>query len=293
LKQKVLVLGAGGQLGQELQRTAAPDIECVPMTRAQLDIADAVAVSRCFTTVAPQLVINAAAYTAVDKAESESDAAQRGNTDGPKVLAEACARQGLKLIHISTDFVFDGTSSQPYKPDAVTAPLSEYGRSKRAGELAVQSALADALIVRTGWVYSGFGNNFVKTMLRLMRERDELAVVADQVGTPTWANGLAQAVWAAAERPQLSGIYHWSDAGVCSWYDFSVAIFEEALALDLLTGPVKIRPIAATEYPTPAHRPAYSVLDKTSSWRDFALEGIHWRQQLRAMLRDYKELENG
>lgn len=293
MTQKVLVVGAGGQLGQELQRTSGPGVECLPMTRAQLDIADVVAVSESLRAVAPQLVINAAAYTAVDNAEAETDAARRGNVDGPLALAQACAQQGVRLIHISTDFVFDGTASQPYKPDAATAPLGEYGRSKRAGELAVQSVLPQALILRTGWVYSRYGSNFVKTMLRLMSERDDLAVVADQVGTPTWAHGLAEAVWASAARPQLSGIYHWSDAGVCSWYDFAVAICEEALALGLLARPVNIRPIAAIEYPTPACRPAYSVLDKTDSWRDFALAGVHWRQQLRAMLEDYKALQNG
>jgi dTDP-4-dehydrorhamnose reductase len=293
LKQKVLVVGAGGQLGRELQRTAPANMECVPMTRAQLDIADAMSVATRLAAMAPQLVVNAAAYTAVDKAESEPGAAHRGNAEGPGLLAQACAQQGVSLIHISTDFVFDGAASQPYRPEAATAPLGEYGRSKRAGELAVQSAQPEALILRTGWVYSSFGNNFVKTMLRLMGERDELAVVTDQVGTPTWAHGLAEAVWAAAERPQLSGIYHWSDAGVCSWYDFAVAICEEALALGLLARPVKIRPIPAADYPTPARRPAYSVLDKTSSYRDFALEGVHWRQQLRAMLADFKELADG
>ena len=292
MTQKVLVVGAGGQLGQELQRTSGPGVECLPMTRAQLDIADLAAVTQCLTAVAPQVVINAAAYTAVAKAESEVDAAQRTNAAGPLALAQACAEQGVRLIHISTDFVFDGTASQPYKPDAVTAPLGEYGRSKRAGELAVQSVLPAALILRTGWVYSRYGGNFVKTMLRLMSERDELAVVADQVGTPTWAHGLAEAVWACSVRPQLRGLYHWSDAGVCSWYDFAVAICEEALALGLLARPVNIRPIAAIEYPTPACRPAYSVLDKTNSWRDFAIAGVHWRQQLRAMLEDYKALQN-
>ncbi len=291
--QKVLVVGAGGQLGQELQRTAPTAVVCVPMTRAQLDIADASVVAKTLATVTPQVVINAAAYTAVDKAESEPEAAHRANAEGPGVLAQACAQQGVRLIHISTDFVFDGNSSQPYRPDAATAPLGEYGRSKRDGELAVQSAQPAALILRTGWVYSSFGGNFVKTMLRLMGERDELAVVSDQVGTPTWAHGLAEAVWAAAARPQLSGIYHWSDAGVCSWYDFAVAIYEEALTLGLLSRPVNIRPIPAAEYPTPAQRPAYSVLDKTNSWRDFAVEGVHWRQQLRAMLADFKELAYG
>jgi dTDP-4-dehydrorhamnose reductase len=263
------------------------------MTRAQLDIANLAAVTQCLATVEPQLVINAAAYTAVDKAESDTDAAQRTNAAGPLALAQACAEQGVRFIHLSTDFVFDGTASQPYKPAAATAPLGEYGRSKRAGELAVQRLLPHALILRTGWVYSRYGSNFVKTMLRLMSQRDELAVVADQIGTPTWAHGLAEAVWASAARPQLSGIYHWSDAGVCSWYDFAVAICEEALALGLLAKPVKIRPITTAEYPTQAPRPAYSVLDKTDSWRDFALAGVPWRQQLRAMLEDYKALEHG
>ena len=143
--------------------------------------------------------------------------------------------------------------------------------------------------MRTGWVYSRFGGNFVKTMMRLMAERDELAVVADQVGTPTWAAGLAQALWAAVERPRLDGIYHWSDAGVCSWYDFAVAIYEEGSALGLLPPGVQVRPIPASDYPTPARRPAYSVLDKSSSWRDLELPGVHWRQQLRAMLQDLQE----
>jgi dTDP-4-dehydrorhamnose reductase len=291
--QKVLVVGAGGQLGQELQRTFGPNVDCLPMTRAQLDIANLAAVAQCLATVEPQLVINAAAYTAVDKAESDTDAAQRTNAAGPLALAQACAEQGVRFIHLSTDFVFDGTATQPYKPTAATAPLGEYGRSKRAGELAVQRLLPHALILRTGWVYSRYGSNFVKTMLRLMSQRDELAVVADQIGTPTWAQGLAEAVWACAARPQLSGLYHWSDAGVCSWYDFAVAICEEALALGLLAKPVKIRPITTAEYPTQAPRPAYSVLDKTDSWRDFALAGVPWRQQLRAMLEDYKALEHG
>ena len=293
MKQKVLVTGAGGQLGRELVRTAGQDVECVALARAQLDIADPAGIDELLAEMSPQLVINAAAYTAVDKAETEVEAARRANAEGPGQLARACAQRGIRLIHISTDFVFDGTSSQPYTPDAPTAPLGEYGRSKLAGESAVISAQPEALIIRTGWVYSGFGNNFVKTMLRLMAQRDELAVVADQVGTPTWARGLAAAVWAAAARPRLSGIYHWSDAGVCSWYDFAIAISEEARALGLLDRPVAVRPIPAADYPTPAQRPSYSVLDKADSWRDFALEGVHWRRQLRTMLEDFKELEHG
>jgi dTDP-4-dehydrorhamnose reductase len=174
-----------------------------------------------------------------------------------------------------------------------TGPLGVYGQTKLDGELAVRDILPTALIMRTGWVYSAFGGNFVKTMLRLMGSNDTLTVVSDQVGTPTWANGLARALWAAAAKPALSGTYHWSDAGVCSWYDFAVAIYEEGRTLGLLSNPVTVKPIPARDYPTPARRPSYSVLDKAGTWEDLQLEGVHWRSQLRAMLEDYKELENG
>ncbi len=290
--QKALVLGAGGQLGRELSRTAGEEVDCVALTRQQLDIADPSAVSACLAELAPSVVLNAAAYTAVDAAEADPAAARRANVDAPANLAVACRDSGIRLIHVSTDFVFDGRSAVPYRVDAPVAPLGEYGRSKLAGELAVQRTLPGALIMRTGWVYSRFGSNFVKTMLRLMAERDELAVVADQVGTPTWARGLAGALWAAAARPELRGIYHWSDDGQCSWYDFARAICEEACAIGLLARPVKIRPIAASEYPTAAQRPAYSVLDKTTSWRDLALPGVPWRDQLHAMLVDLKESQD-
>lgn len=293
MSQKVVITGAGGQLGRELVRSAGSQVDCMPLSRAQLDIGDPEAVQRRLAEMAPNLVVNAAAYTAVDRAETEAAQAHRINAQGAANLALACSKLGARMIHISTDFVFDGRNSSPYAPDAPTAPLGEYGRSKLRGEEAVLEMLPEALIVRTAWVYSAFGGNFVKTMLRLMSERDELSVVADQVGTPTWACGLAQALWAAAQRPQLHGIYHWTDAGVCSWYDFAVAIGEEAQALGILTRPVAIRPIPSSEYPTPAARPAYSVLDKASSWHDLALEGRHWRSQLRAMLKDLKELENG
>lgn len=293
MKQRVLIVGAGGQLGSELTRTAPESVDCKGVTRGELDIADAAALHAFFAEWQPAQVINAAAYTAVDLAESEPEAARLGNALGPQYLAEHCASVGARLLHVSTDFVFDGGSSTPYAPSASTAPLGEYGRSKLEGELAVQAALPDAVILRTGWVYSAFGGNFVKTMLRLMSERDALTVVADQVGTPTWANGLAHALWAAVERPALRGTYHWSDAGVCSWYDFAVAIYEEARAQNLLTRHVDIKPIPCADYPTPAQRPAYSVLDKAATWSDFELEGVHWRAQLRAMLADYKEQLDG
>jgi dTDP-4-dehydrorhamnose reductase len=292
LRHKIVITGASGQLGRELACSHDGQWDCQVLARGQLDIGDAAAVTAALEARQPALVINAAAYTAVDAAESDAAAAWRANAEGPANLARTCRAIDARLIHISTDFVFDGRASQPYPVDAPTAPLGEYGRSKLAGEEAVRELLPAALIVRTGWVYSSFGHNFVKTMLRLMTEREELGVVVDQVGTPTWARGLAAAVWAAAARPQLAGTYHWSDAGVCSWYDFAVAICEEACAIGLLAGPVAVRPIPGSDYPTPARRPSYSVLDKAASWRDFALEGVHWRQQLRAMLTQYKEMQD-
>jgi len=292
LKQKVIVLGAAGQLGLELCCTADPLLDCVALARQELDIGDPAAVARCLSAQAPAAIINAAAYTAVDAAESNAAAAHRANAEGPANLARACSDMGIRLVHVSTDFVFDGKSSRPYDPGAPTGPLGEYGRSKLAGERAVLELCPQAMVMRSGWVYSRFGSNFVKTMLRLMAERDELGVVADQVGTPTWARGLAGALWAAASRPGLSGVYHWSDEGACSWYDFAVAICEEAVALGLLARPVKIRPIASSEYPTAAQRPAYSVLDKTASWRDLALPAVPWRTQLRSMLVDLKETKD-
>jgi dTDP-4-dehydrorhamnose reductase len=279
-------------LGRELLRTAGTGVECVALTRRDLDIGDAGAVAACFARLAPAMVVNAAAYTAVDAAEADPAAANRANSEGPANLAGTCRDSGIRLTHISTDFVFAGDASQPYTEGAPTGPLGEYGRSKLAGEQAVQSLLPEAMILRTGWVYSSFGHNFARTMLRLMAEREELAVVADQVGTPTWARGLAEAVWAGAKRPELSGIYHWSDAGVASWYDFAVAIAEEAFALGLLPHPVRVRPIATRDYPTPAQRPSYSVLDKTRSWADLALPALHWRLQLRNMLNEFKELQD-
>ncbi len=293
MTETILVTGAGGQLGQELQATAPADIELVALERAELDITDPASQLAALERVQPAAVINAAAYTAVDLAETEIEAAAQANAVGPTHLAELCAKRGIRLLHISTDFVFSGTNSEPYQPSDGTGPLGEYGRSKLAGEEGVRSACPSALILRTGWVYSRFGSNFVKTMLRLMAERDQLGVVVDQVGTPTWAKGLARAAWAGVQREKLHGLYHWSDAGVCSWYDFAVAIQEEALVVGLLQREIPIAPIPASAYPTPAARPAYSVLDKSASCRDLDLTLTHWRQQLRAMLAELKENEDG
>ncbi|WOJ97378.1 dTDP-4-dehydrorhamnose reductase [Congregibacter brevis] len=290
---KVLVTGAAGQLGSALSATAPSSIKVCALTRADCDICDRAAVDSVLDAEAPQLLINAAAYTAVDRAEEDSAAAFAANAEAPLVLAEACAERGVRLFHVSTDFVFDGLNSSPYPTDATTAPLGVYGESKQAGERAVLNSRADALVLRTGWVYSHDGQNFMRTMLRLHDSLDEISVVSDQVGTPTDAYSLANALWAAAGRPELNGIYHWSDAGVCSWYDFALAIGEEAFALGLLQKIAGVNPIRTVDYPTPAARPAYSVLDKTRSWQDFDIPPTHWRSQLRAALLRLREADHG
>lgn len=284
----ILLVGAQGQLGWELQRTAPAGLTLHALDRAALDITDAAAVQACVEALRPGLIINAAAYTAVDRAEQEPALAYAVNRDGPAHLAAAAAACGARLVHVSTDFVFDGTLGRPYRPEDPVKPLGVYGASKAAGEAAVREALGGAaLILRTAWVYSAHGANFVKTMLRLMRERERLGVVADQVGTPTWARDLARALWRAAELG-LTGTHHWTDAGVASWYDFAVAIQEEALALGLLTRPIPIDPIATADYPTPARRPAYSVLDKTAFWTALGRPAGHWRVGLRGMLKELR-----
>lgn len=285
---KVLLTGAGGQAGYELRRAAPAQVELLDLERGRLDITDGVAVEQLVRAERPVLIINAAAYTAVDKAESEREQAFAVNAAGAAHLAAAATNNGARLLHISTDFVFDGANSSPYQPADRTNPLSVYGASKLAGEQAVLQHCPAALIVRTGWLYSAHGHNFVKTMLRLQAERESLTVIADQIGTPTWAGSLAQALWAAASRPELRGLYHWSDGGVASWYDFAVAIQEEALGLGLLTKAIPIKPITTSDYPTPAKRPPYSVLDKGTAWRDFALDACHWRVNLRKMLQELR-----
>jgi dTDP-4-dehydrorhamnose reductase len=284
--RKVLITGAGGQVGRALLDAVPEDFEAVACTHAQLDIGASEAVRDCVGSQRPAVIINAAAYTAVDKAESEPDAAQRINAEGPRHLAMAARECGARLLHISTDFVFDGTASVPYRPDAATNPLSVYGRTKRDGEAAVAEVLPQhSTIVRTAWVYAATGANFVRTMLRLMRANGAARVVADQVGTPTAARSLAEVLWRLARNPEIRGIHHWTDAGVASWYDFAVAIAEEGAELGLTPADVAVSPITTADYPTPAHRPAYSVLDKRSL-AAYGLSPMHWRKRLRAVLKE-------
>jgi dTDP-4-dehydrorhamnose reductase len=286
---RVLIVGAGGQLGSELQHTCPKDVHLVAVPEGKLNICDEVAVADFFRSQNLDLVINAAAYTAVDKAESDSELAYKVNEQGIANIVKHASKQ-TKIIHISTDFVFSGDNSRPYQPEAHAEPASVYGKSKLAGERVCLEHRPDALIFRTSWVYSCFGNNFVKSMLRFMSEKPQLGIVVDQVGTPTWARGLAQLCWAARES-DLSGIYHWSDAGTASWYDFAIAIQELGLEKGLLADAIPVRAIATEEYPLPAPRPAYSVLDKRSTLQAFNIENIHWRKQLNAMMDGLNEQE--
>lgn len=288
---KVLILGASGQLGNELQRSAPQHFAVTALDRTALNIGDRDAVFAAVAALAPELIINAAAYTAVDGAEAKPDLAVQVNGQGPADLARAAEQVGARLLHISTDFVFDGSAAEPYAPRADTRPLGVYGHSKLAGERRVQEILPlRSLILRTAWVYSSYGNNFVKTMLRLMNERDSLRVVSDQIGTPTWAYSLAQAIWALQEHPQAHGIYHWTDGGSCSWHEFASAIYVAGRKQGLIERELEIEAIASSEYPTPAARPAYSVLDCSSTLKLLGVVQHDWRDQLSAMLRELKAL---
>ncbi len=285
MTRPVIVTGAAGQLGYELQRTVPAGTSVVAVDIDQLDLTAPDAVEAFVAAHQPAAIINAAAYTAVDRAEEQPTLAYAVNVVAAATLAQSAARHGARMIQISTDFVFGVGTGRPWYPDDVTAPQSVYGTTKRDGERAVLDVLgSQALVIRTAWLYSAHGGNFVKTMLRLMRERDDVRVIADQIGTPTWANSLARTLWAAVARPHVSGVLHWTDAGVASWYDFAVAIQEEALALGLLTRAVPVSAITTEDYPTPARRPSYSVLDKTATTRALGETPTQWRANLRQML---------
>jgi dTDP-4-dehydrorhamnose reductase len=255
-----------------------------------LDIAVASSVSDYVRLHEPDVIINAAAYTAVDRAESEPELARRVNADGPRHLAAAARAQGARFIHLSTDFVFDGAASVPYRPEAATNPLSVYGVTKLAGERAVIEELPErSVVLRTAWVYAAEGSNFVRTMLRVMKASGSVRVVADQVGTPTSARSLAETLWQIVGMPEINGIHHWTDAGVASWYDFAVAIAEEGVRLGLVGDGISVAPITTQEYPTPARRPSYSVLDKTTL-TSRGIAQLHWRKRLCSVL---GEIANG
>ncbi|WP_108788957.1 dTDP-4-dehydrorhamnose reductase [Erythrobacter sp. Alg231-14] len=279
---KVLITGAGGQLGGALQRQAPSHAEITAIDVDDVDLTDAAMLSAKLDAESPDLIINAAAYTAVDKAESDEELAQAINADAVLLMANAMERQGGKLVHVSTDFVFDGTSSKPYRPDDQRAPISVYGRTKAAGEDHLRNA---DLLVRTAWVYEAGGANFVRTMIRLMNERDTLGVVADQIGSPTWASGLAQTIWGLVDAG-ATGTYHHTDDGSISWHEFAVAIAQDAQELGLIKDIPTINPITTADYPTPASRPAYSVLDCSATLETLKTTPVHWRENLRKMLKE-------
>lgn len=298
--RNILLIGSGGQVGQELQQTLSAVGAVTAISREALDLTRLDQIRATIRQVEPDLIVNAAAYTAVDKAESESELANLINGDAPTVMAEEAAQHGAALIHISTDYVFDGSKNIPYVESDPPNPLGAYGRSKLLGEFGIQRVSTDApelryVILRTAWVYGASGKgNFVKTMLRLGTEREEVRVVADQVGTPTGAVDIARAIATlspcfldpALDRATGSpnGIYHFTNSGITSWYDFAVAIFEEAAAIGFPLKLQRVVPITTAEYPTPTQRPAYSAL----AWQKIAAilqsHPPHWRQGLRQML---------
>ena len=284
---KALVFGGRGQLGRALQAGALAGWEIDGFDLPECDITDEAATRRMIADGGHDIVINAAAYTQVDKAEAEAELAQKINGDAAGWMASECAVSEKAFVHISTDFIFGGAHSSPIKADAKAEPLSVYGKTKLAGELAVHAAMPDALIIRTSWVYAAVGANFVLTMLRLMKDRDELSVVADQVGSPTSATDLAAAVMALAEAG-AKGMFHFTNTGDCSWHEFAVAIAEEAHTTGLLSSIPQINPITTADYPTPAARPAYSVLEKKATWDVLGKPARHWRAALRDILKEIK-----
>jgi dTDP-4-dehydrorhamnose reductase len=283
-----LVFGAGGQLGRHLlEAPVEPGIEIVGLTRAEADICDETAVEAAITKLAPTSIVNAGAYTAVDKAESEVAQALRVNRDGARLLAKAAAEAGIPFVHLSTDYVFDGRSRTPYTETDPVAPQGSYARSKEEGERAVRAAADKHLILRTAWVYGPFGVNFMRTMLRLGAEREELGIVDDQTGCPTATGDIAAAILSmieTAERPGFAdwGTFHYVGGDVVTWYGFAGMIFAEAKRFGQKSP--RLRPITTADYPTPAHRPAYSVLSTAKLERVFGVRPMPLRESLVASL---------
>lgn len=294
----VLVFGGNGQVGQELLRVLAPLGKVVATTRSGVlpdgspcetaDFGQPDSLPALLDRLQPSLVVNAAAYTAVDRAEQEVDAAFAANAEAPGVIARWCAAHGVPFVHYSTDYVFDGQGSAPYREDEPTAPLGVYGTSKRDGEDAVRAAGGRHLIFRTAWVYASHGANFLRTMLRVGAERDQLRVVADQIGTPTPAALIADVTAQALQHPgQLSGTWHLTAGGQTSWHGFAEAIFAEALTTGVLAKVPTVEAIPSSEYPTPAKRPAWSVLDNRRLQQDFGIVLPAWQDGLKRVMAEF------
>lgn len=283
---RVLITGANGQLGGALQRTAPAWADINAIDVEDVDLTDHAMLTARLVVEAPDVIINAAAYTAVDKAESDEETVRAINAGAVATMVEAMAGTGGKVVHVSTDYVFDGTASTPYAPDAPRNPQSAYGRTKAEGE---DHLRADDLLVRTAWVYEAGGANFVRTMIRLMKERDELRVVADQTGAPTWATGLARTIWALIEKG-ATGTFHHSDDGEVTWHEFALAIAEEAHALGMIARIPVIHAITTADYPTPTQRPAFSLLDCSATRALLGDAVVPWRDNLRLMLKEEAKL---
>lgn len=274
----ILVTGANGQLGNEMQVLARENLQHTYFFTdvQELDICDEQAVYAYVSEHKIDIIVNCAAYTAVDKAEDNVELCDKLNNIAPGYLARAAQANGAAMIQVSTDYVFDGTAHIPYTEEEPTCPASVYGSTKLAGEQNVMDHCEKAMVIRTAWLYSIYGNNFVKTMIRLGQERDSLGVIFDQIGTPTYANDLAQAIFVAINKGVVRGIYHFSDEGVCSWYDFTVAIHRLAGIASC-----KVKPLHTADYPAKAPRPHYSVLDKTKIKDTFGIEIPHWEESLK------------
>lgn len=286
LKQKILVTGAGGQLGKSIKDIAAlyPEFEFIFLPRQDIPVEHKARTNAVFDTVRPQFCINCAAYTAVDKAESDETNAFLINAEAVKILADACTAYQSKFLHISTDYVFNGQSSVPYKEEAKVDPVNIYGASKAKGEMLCMEHNVDAIIIRTSWVYSEHGNNFVKTMMRLMKEKRELNIVNDQVGSPTYAGDLAHVILQIIRSTLwLPGIYHYCNEGKISWYDFAMAIKEIAGA------GCTLHPVPASAYPTPARRPSFSLLDTSKIRETYAVNIPGWKESLRKCIYNMQE----
>ena len=291
MMNKILLIGSTGQVGQELLKTLKPLGELVTLTRQQLDLTKYDEIIEAVTSIEPDTIVNAAAYTAVDRAQSDAETAMAINSEASKAMAQAASKIGANLVHISTDYVFDGKNHTPYREDDATNPLGVYGQSKLLGEKEVIQNCDRYIILRTAWVYGARGHgNFVKTMLRLGAEREELKVVADQIGSPSWSYEIAEAIANLIKNNVASGIYNFTNSGVASWYDLAVAIFEEAEQLGF---PLKIKtvyPITTAQFPTPTERPSYSVLSKGKYIDTLGIYPPHWRDSLKKMLAELKSL---
>ncbi|NCR53699.1 MAG: dTDP-4-dehydrorhamnose reductase [Microcystis aeruginosa L211-07] len=284
--KKVLLIGAKGQVGQELQVTLQSLGEVISIGREELDLTNSEKIGQLIREIHPDYLVNAAAYTAVDKAETEPDLAHSINAIAPKIMAESAEKIKAKFLHISTDYVFDGRKNTPYLETDLTNPLGVYGQSKLRGEEEIKTVNSQAIILRTAWVYGSYGkSNFVKTMLRLGKEREELKVVVDQVGSPTWSKDIATAITQLlinVDNP--AGIYNFTNSGVASWFDLTKAIFEEAKISGIPLKIQRVIPITTAEYPTPAVRPAYSVLSGQKISQQLGYIPPYWRDSLKAML---------